>query len=154
MLGAVDTLPDIFVEIEINFFLLKQLLGVKADQKQARVQKIAKGESLMINVGSSSTGGRVMAVKGDLAKVTLSRPVCTEVGEKIALSRRVDKHWRLIGWGRINTGRKMAITPLAAGFKASNPTDDGLDVEEDETESSKSESSGAEEVEEAEGDEE
>lgn len=130
------TLPDIFVEIEINFFLLKQLLGVKADQKQARVQKIAKGESLMINVGSSSTGGRVMAVKGDLAKVQLSRPVCTEVGEKIALSRRVDKHWRLIGWGRINTGKRMAINnaPITASFKAfkSAEQNDGLDAVEDE----------------------
>lgn len=110
VLGAVGTLPDIFVEIEINFFLLKQLLGVKADQKaQARVQKITKGESLMINVGSTSTGGRVTAVKGDLAKVQLSRPVCTEEGEKIALSRRVEKHWRLIGWGRINTGKKLTV---------------------------------------------
>jgi translation initiation factor 2 subunit 3 len=133
VLGAVGTLPDIFVEIEINFFLLKQLLGVKADQKQARVQKIAKGESLMINVGSSSTGGRVMAVKGDLAKVQLSRPVCTEVDEKIALSRRVDKHWRLIGWGRINTGKRMAIStaPLAS-YKNADLTNDGLDADEDE----------------------
>ncbi len=29
VLGAVGTLPDIFVEIEINFFLLKQLLGAR-----------------------------------------------------------------------------------------------------------------------------
>ena len=28
------------------------------------------------------------------------QPVCTQQGEKIALSRRVDKHWRLIGWGQ------------------------------------------------------
>ena len=79
-----------------------------ADQKQARVQKITKGESLMINVGSTSTGGRVLAIKGDLAKVQLSRPVCTEQGEKIALSRRVEKHWRLIGWGKIFAGKTVA----------------------------------------------
>ena len=55
----------------------------------------------MVNIGSRSTGGRVMAVKMDLAKIALAQPVCTEVGEKIALSRRIDKHWRLIGWGQI-----------------------------------------------------
>jgi translation initiation factor 2 gamma subunit (eIF-2gamma) len=33
-------------------------------------------------------GGRVIAVKADLAKIGLTTPVCTEVGEKIALSRR------------------------------------------------------------------
>lgn len=48
----------------------------------------------MINIGCLSTGGRVNAVKADLGKIVLCNPVCTEVGEKIALSRRVEKHWR------------------------------------------------------------
>ena len=43
---------------------------------------------LMVNIGSLSTGGRVIAVKADLAKIALTTPVCTEVLEKIALSRR------------------------------------------------------------------
>ena len=38
-----------------------------------------------------------MSVKADMAKIVLQSPVCTEVDEKIALSRRIDKHWRLIG---------------------------------------------------------
>jgi hypothetical protein len=42
------------------------------------------------------------------SKVQLSRPVCTEQGEKIALSRRVEKHWRLIGWGKIVAGKTVA----------------------------------------------
>ena len=58
-----------------------------------------------------------MAIKGDLAKVQLSRPVCTEEGEKIALSRRVDKHWRLIGWGKINHGKKLPLGELGGGGK-------------------------------------
>ena len=36
-------------------------------------------------------------VKHDLAKLQLTSPVCTKEKEKIALSRRVEKHWRLIG---------------------------------------------------------
>ncbi len=109
--------------------------------------------------------------QGDLAKVQLSRPVCTEVGEKIALSRRVDKHWRLIGslslfrslfgcalahrhitgWGRINTGKRMAIntapiTATAAAFKSSLHND-GLDVEDED------EPKSAEKAEETKGDE-
>lgn len=43
----------------------------------------------MVNIGSTSTGGRVMSVKADLAKIFLTSPACTEVGEKIALSRRI-----------------------------------------------------------------
>ncbi len=84
---------------------------------------------LMVNIGSLSTGrkiwlilnystilltrfdpfagGRVIAVKADLAKIGLTTPVCTSVGEKIALSRRVEKHWRLIGWGQIRNGIRV-----------------------------------------------
>jgi len=49
---------------------------------------------LLLNIGSLSTGGRVLATKADLAKISLTTPVCTEIGEKISLSRRVEKHWR------------------------------------------------------------
>ncbi|PFX34567.1 Eukaryotic translation initiation factor 2 subunit 3 [Stylophora pistillata] len=106
VLGAVGTLPEIYTELEINYFLLRRLLGVRTegDKKGAKVQKLSKNEVLMVNIGSLSTGGRVLAVKADLAKIVLTQPVCTEIGEKIALSRRVEKHWRLIGWGQIRRG--------------------------------------------------
>lgn len=96
VLGAVGALPEIFVELEISYYLLKRLLGVRTegDKKAAKVQKLSKGEILLVNIGSLSTGGRVIATKADLAKISLTSPVCTEVGEKIALSRRVEKHWR------------------------------------------------------------
>ncbi len=79
-------------------FLLRRLLGVKTeDKKQTKVSKLVKNELLLINIGSTSTGGRVLSVKGDLAKIQLTSPACTEVGEKVALSRRIEKHWRLVG---------------------------------------------------------
>lgn len=66
ILGAVGTLPDIFTEIEVNYYLLRRLLGVRIEggKKAAKVAKLAKGEVLMVNIGSLSTGGRVVAVKG------------------------------------------------------------------------------------------
>jgi len=111
-LGEVNKLPDIFTELEINFFLLRRLLGVQVagDGKQGRVTKLQPSETLMVNIGSTSTGGRVIAVKKDLAKVVLISPVCTMEGEKIALSRRVEKHWRLIGWGQILRGVKIQVS--------------------------------------------
>lgn len=79
-------------------FLLRRLLGVKSeDKKQTKVSKLVKGELLLINIGSTSTGGRVLSVKADLAKIQLTTPACTEIGEKVALSRRIEKHWRLVG---------------------------------------------------------
>uniref|UniRef100_A0A0V0G300 protein-synthesizing GTPase n=3 Tax=Triatominae TaxID=70999 RepID=A0A0V0G300_TRIDM len=109
VLGAVGALPEIFIELEISYYLLKRLLGVRmeGDKKGAKVQKLTKSEVLLVNIGSLSTGGRVMASKADLAKISLTNPVCTEIGEKIALSRRVEKHWRLIGWGQIRGGETI-----------------------------------------------
>jgi translation initiation factor 2 subunit 3 len=97
VLGLKGRLPDIYTEIEVNYFLLRRLLGVKtADGKQAKVAKLAKNEVLMVNIGSTATGAKVVAVKADAAKLVLTSPACTNIGEKVALSRRIEKHWRLM----------------------------------------------------------
>jgi translation initiation factor 2 subunit 3 len=111
VLGLRGKLPEVFAEIEISYYLLRRLLGVKTSDggKQAKVQKLTKGEILMVNIGSTGTGGKVEGAKSDLAKISLTQPVCTQEGEKIALSRRVDKHWRLIGWGEIKKGKRIEV---------------------------------------------
>ncbi|GKD93980.1 eukaryotic translation initiation factor 2 subunit gamma-like protein [Tanacetum coccineum] len=70
-----------------------------------------------------SIGARVLAVKKDLAvkndkgvkkdltRLRLVNPVCTSKGKKIALSRRIDKHRRLLGWGEIQYGQTFDIPP-------------------------------------------
>ena len=42
VLGAVGALPDIFTELEISYFLLRRLLGVRTegDKKAAKVGSI------------------------------------------------------------------------------------------------------------------
>ena len=102
ILGLKGRLPAIYSELEVNYFLLRRLLGVKsADGKQAKVAKLSKSEMLMVNIGSTATGATVLGVKADAVKLSLNQPACTEIGEKIALSRKIDKHWRLIGWANI-----------------------------------------------------
>merc|ERR1712025_515801 len=115
VLGAVGALPEIYTELEVSYFLLRRLLGVRTEggKKAAKVQKLAKYEILMVNIGSLSSGGRVLGEKADLAKIGLTSPVCTEEGEKVALSRRFEKHWRLIGWGQIRRGVKIQSTKQA-----------------------------------------
>ncbi|KAH6650672.1 P-loop containing nucleoside triphosphate hydrolase protein [Chaetomium tenue] len=105
VLGLKGRLPEIYSEIEVNFYLLRRLLGVRtADGKQAKVDKLAKNEVIMVNIGSTSTGAKVVAIKKDAAKLLLTSPACTNIGEKVALSRRIEKHWRLIGWATIAAG--------------------------------------------------
>lgn len=96
VLGLKGQLPSIYTELEVNYFLLRRLLGVKtADGKQAKVAKLTKNEILMVNIGSTATGAKVIAVKGDAAKLSLTSPACTEIKEKIALSRRIESKFVL-----------------------------------------------------------
>mmetsp|Transcript_41021 Transcript_41021/g.116166 ORF Transcript_41021/g.116166 Transcript_41021/m.116166 type:complete len:461 (-) Transcript_41021:164-1546(-) len=107
VLGHPGKLPSIFIEIEVKYYLLRRLLGVKTegDNKAGKVAKLKKGEILMVNIGSTAAGGRILGIKeNDLAKIVLTNPVCTQENDKVALSRRIEKHWRLIGWGSIIKG--------------------------------------------------
>ena len=66
--GLRGKLPAIYTELEVNYFLLRRLLGVKtADGKQAKVAKLSKNEVLMVNIGSTATGAKVAGVKADAA---------------------------------------------------------------------------------------
>ncbi|KAJ2681604.1 eukaryotic translation initiation factor 2 subunit gamma, partial [Coemansia spiralis] len=110
VLGTVGSLPMVVVEIEIKYFLLRRLLGVVSEgKKQAKISKLSKNEQLQINVGSSTVGGRVAGVKDSLAKIVLSSATCAEIGEKIALSRRIERSWRLIGWATIVKTKSIKI---------------------------------------------
>lgn len=109
VLGHKGFLPDIYVELEVHCVLLRRLLGVKKEgsKKGIKVEKLSKGEILMVNIGSTTAGARVTGIRADMTKLVLTTPACTEIGEKIALSRRIDKHWRLIGWGTIKSGSTL-----------------------------------------------
>jgi len=116
ILGAVGELPEVYAVLEISYSLLRRLLGVKKDQKNAKqnfkIQKLSKEEMIMVNIGSTNTGATVVSLKrdkehNDIARLKLVKPVCAEIGAKLALSRRVDKNWRLIGWGTVKAGKNI-----------------------------------------------
>jgi translation initiation factor 2 gamma subunit (eIF-2gamma) len=102
-------MPEVLSEIDVSYYLLKRLLGVRADksnastdgEKKNRVTSLKIDELLMINVGSQSLAGKVLNVKKDTVRIEFTKPVCANIGDKIAMSRRVENNFRLIGWGEI-----------------------------------------------------
>ena len=105
LIGKPGTLPDVFAEIEIEYSLFAQLVGVKSsNQKSVKIVKLTEGEALQINVGSLTTGGVVSAIASSIVRVRLMSPVCAKPQTSVAISRRFENHWRLIGWGRITLG--------------------------------------------------
>ena len=106
-LGHPGQLPDVLEEVEIKFYLLLRLLGVKSDSgKKEKVSNLKKDETLLINISANSVGGKVIEKKKDKAKIQFLKPACASVGDKITLSRQIGKNWRLIGWGEIQKCKK------------------------------------------------
>ena len=72
------------------------------EMKEYTVEKvavIAKGEKLLLNIGTAKTMADVTAVKKDYLEAKLAIPICGEETDRVALSRRIDGRWRLIGAG-------------------------------------------------------
>lgn len=112
VIGYPGKMPGIFTEVEIKYYLLKDLLGVRSKEGEScRVKKLHSAEILMLNIASTAVGGKILGIKdgggSDRAKIQLTNPVCCNVGGRVALSRKIEKHWRLIGWGAIVKGTTL-----------------------------------------------
>ena len=103
-------MPEVLSEIDVTYFLLKRLLGVKNQEKivdgekkttNNKIKSLQPAELLMINVGSQSLAGKVISVQKATVRIEFQKPVCANIGDKIALSRRHENNFRLIGWGEI-----------------------------------------------------
>ena len=103
VLGHFGELPKIFANIIVSFKLLKRLIGQSKNQYNSPT--LSLNEILMVNICSSSTGGKIIKMKDNLIEFKLTTPICCEFGNKVTLSKRIDKHWRLIGWGVFRGGR-------------------------------------------------
>ncbi|ABW98204.1 eif2G (nucleomorph) [Hemiselmis andersenii] len=107
ILGHKNSLPGVFVNIFVFYKLFKRLLGISKSNQS--IHLIQLNEILMINIGNSSAGGKVLKKKENIIEICLTNPICCNLGDRIALSRRIEKHWRLIGWGIIKKGKKFCL---------------------------------------------
>ena len=110
ILGYPGKLPEIYVTIIVKIHLLKRVLGIKRTEKDiANMGEIKIGEILLVNAGSTSVGAKVKEINKDNKEIItfeFSRPICCEISEKIAISRKYSHAWRLIGWGEVLFGGK------------------------------------------------
>ncbi|MFQ5978227.1 MAG: translation initiation factor IF-2 subunit gamma [Candidatus Heimdallarchaeota archaeon] len=99
--GKPDTLPPTVEAMAVDVHLLEEVLG---SDEQIKVAPIETGEPLMLNVGTSKTIGVVTGKSSkEGVSMTLRLPICAEKGMRAAISRRIDRRWRLIGWGFISS---------------------------------------------------
>ena len=98
VVGRVGEVPLTLDHFDLSIHLLKRVVGT-IDEKN--VEPIKTNEPLMLTIGTATTVGIVTDLKPNLIGVKLKLSACAEYGQKIAISRRIEGRWHLIGYGEI-----------------------------------------------------
>ena len=96
--GKPGTLPPVLSEVALDVRLFETVVG---SREMESVALVARGENLLLNVGTAKTMGSVTTVSKDYFEASLTIPVCGEGGDRVAISRRIGSRWRLIGIGTL-----------------------------------------------------
>ncbi len=94
--GHPGKLPPVWEKLRFDVTLMERVVGATSEQV---IEPLKHKEPLMLSVGTAVTVGVVTGTKKNSVEVVLKRPVCAEVGSRIAISRQVGGRWRLIGMG-------------------------------------------------------
>ena len=98
VIGKVGTLPPLWHSIKLDIRLLERVVG---SSDELEVQEVKKSEPLLLNIGTATTVGIVTSAFSGKAEVNLKIPICAEIGQRVAISRRIKQRFRLIGFGVI-----------------------------------------------------
>jgi translation initiation factor 2 subunit 3 len=98
IVGKPGQLPPVLNSFDLSMHLLKRVVGT-IDEKS--VEPLKTNEPLMLTVGTATTVGIISEIRNDRVKVKLKLSVCAEEGQRIAVSRRIEGKWHLIGYGEI-----------------------------------------------------
>jgi len=96
LVGETGTLPDVLNEVELNVNLLDRVIG---SEVQMKVQPLKHGEKLLLVVGTEKTGGTVTKILKNSVIIKLTPPICPPENFIYAISRIINRRYRLIGYG-------------------------------------------------------
>ena len=99
LVGKPGSLPEVMERLVLDYELFESVVGSREEEKVAMV---AKGEKLLLNIGTAKTMGDVTEIRKSIMEAMLSIPVCAEAGDRVAISRRIGGRWRLIGVGTVS----------------------------------------------------
>ncbi|MFX1365528.1 MAG: translation initiation factor IF-2 subunit gamma [Promethearchaeota archaeon] len=96
LVGKPNTLPEVLHEIELKVSLLDRVLG---SEQLLRVHSLKHNEKLLLVVGTEKTGGTVTKILKDSVIIKLNPPICPPEAFIYAISRIINRRYRLIGYG-------------------------------------------------------
>ena len=98
VIGKAGKLPKIFDTLMLKPTLMERVVGMESKKQ---VENLRLNEPMMLVVGTAPTVGVITRLHGDEIELALKRPVVAEKGQRIAIGRRVENKWRLIGYAEI-----------------------------------------------------
>lgn len=105
LIGNKHGLPEVYVEIVVEYYLFTEVVGSKGENRSSRrVGKLMPQDLLQINVGTFTCTTTVLTFSSSQVTLRLTEPGCANIGDHVAISRKIDSHFRLIGWGLVVAG--------------------------------------------------
>lgn len=98
LVGKPDTLPQIISEVELEVHLLDRVIGAEV---QMKVQQLKHNEKLLLVIGTEKTAGTVTKILKNSFILSLNPPICPPENFIFAISRIINRRYRLIGYGKI-----------------------------------------------------
>jgi len=98
MLGKKGCLPQPVKNLRLEFSLFDRVVGT---EEVMEVKPLGTGETLALNVGVALRTGQILSKKEKVMELGLDAFVVAEQGQRIAISRRFGRRWRLVGHGTV-----------------------------------------------------
>ncbi len=98
IVGKPGKIPPVLESFGLSMHLLKRVVGT-IDEKN--VEPLKTNEPLMLTVGTATTVGIITEIRENKVRVKLKLSVCAGERQRIAVSRRIEGKWHLIGYGEI-----------------------------------------------------
>ncbi|MBD3185654.1 translation initiation factor IF-2 subunit gamma [Candidatus Bathyarchaeota archaeon] len=98
LLGRKGDLPDSADTIFIKANLMDFVLGT---EEKIKVDPLRHGENLMLSIGTTTTLGSIEDLSKKKTEISLKRRICADPGMSLAISRLINKRWRLVGYGTL-----------------------------------------------------
>ena len=96
LVGRPGKLPEILSEVELNVNLLDRVIG---SENMIKVYDLKHNEKLLLVVGTEKTGGVVTKILKNTVIIKLNPPICPAENFIYAISRIINRRYRLIGYG-------------------------------------------------------
>ncbi|MBD3213313.1 MAG: translation initiation factor IF-2 subunit gamma [Candidatus Lokiarchaeota archaeon] len=96
LVGKPNTLPPVLNEVELEVHLLDRVIGT---EEMIKVHELKHGERLLMVVGTERCAGTVKKILKDTYIIELNPPICVPRNFIFAISRIINRRYRLIGYG-------------------------------------------------------